>query len=228
MTIGIYKLSFTDTDRVYIGQSVNIERRYLEHLNLLSRGLSSIKLNEAFLKFGKPILEIIKICSIEELDYLENTLILEYSSHKYGFNTLSESGYRSSSHGADRYNSLADSCTYRCILSMLALTDWKLQDIADEVEVSLSVVKDINRGHTHRYLKEEYPEYYSLIMHKLNNRVSGKSSAKDRGIIYPKVVSPEGVIYEVDNATQFAVDNKINIGNFNSLLNKKRLCHQFF
>jgi hypothetical protein len=60
------------------------------------------------------------------------------------------------------------------------------------------------------------------MQNKLGLRISGSSSAKARGIIYPKVVSPLGIVYSVENATNFAKLHYINIGNFNSLLNNKR------
>lgn len=223
MTIGIYKLSFLGTTKVYIGQSLDIERRYLDHLRLMSKGLSSSKLNHAYFSFGKPNISILKSCNKEQLNFYEDAAILEFDSVKCGFNTLSESGFRSDSCGSERYNSLADKDTYLCILTMLALTNWKMQDIAEEVSISLSVIKDISRGHSHRYLQEEYPELYESAISKRGLRISGNSSAKEQGIEYPKVVSPAGIVYQVDNATQFAKLHKINIGNFNSLLNKNRL-----
>lgn len=38
MTKGIYQLSIPGCDKVYIGRSSNIEKRYLQHLNLLKKG----------------------------------------------------------------------------------------------------------------------------------------------------------------------------------------------
>lgn len=221
-TAGIYKLAFKGTHKVYIGQSLNIEKRYITHLYLMREQKSSYKLNTAYIDFGNPDIHILQVCDKDQLDDNEEMFIVKYNSVKDGFNTVYEAGYRSDSFGAARYNSLADSATYECILYMLALTDWTYKDIATEVSVTVPVVKDISRGHTHTYLKESHPEAYTLMQNKLGLRISGSSSAKARGIIYPKVVSPLGIVYSVENATNFAKLHYINIGNFNSLLNNKR------
>ena len=45
MTIGIYLLRFNGTHKVYVGQSINIEKRYTDHLYVLKRGLGTYKMH---------------------------------------------------------------------------------------------------------------------------------------------------------------------------------------
>ena len=82
MTIGIYKLIFSDVD-TYIGQSIDIEKRFKQHIYNFKNNLASIKLSEAYKVYGIPILEIIEIAkSAESLSILEEFYI------KYSLPTL--------------------------------------------------------------------------------------------------------------------------------------------
>jgi len=90
MTIGIYCLSFNNTDKVYIGQSVNIETRFKNHIWHLGSTTEILcgntKLFRAYKKHGTPIITILVTCSIEELDVNEISLIREFDSVNNGFN----------------------------------------------------------------------------------------------------------------------------------------------
>lgn len=87
MTIGIYRLIFPNTDKCYIGQSVNIERRYMQHLRSFELSSASAKLQNAYNMYGKPKLDIL-LDSIEvsELDTCENEAIEIFDSFHNGFN----------------------------------------------------------------------------------------------------------------------------------------------
>lgn len=88
MTIGIYLLKFEGTSHVYIGQSIDIEARYQEHLSNMRRDTCSDKLAAAYLLFGVPELYIIEECSIDELDQKELYYIHEANSINKGFNSF--------------------------------------------------------------------------------------------------------------------------------------------
>jgi len=87
MTCGIYILLFSNTDKVYIGQSVNIEKRFKEHIWALSVGRESPKMQEAFAKFGHPVCELLCISAVENLNSLEYMYIKEFNAVEQGFNT---------------------------------------------------------------------------------------------------------------------------------------------
>ena len=67
MITGIYALKFIGTNKVYIGQSIDIQKRFLAHIYTLSNNRGSAKLQEAYNTFGKPYVDIILECSKEEL-----------------------------------------------------------------------------------------------------------------------------------------------------------------
>jgi hypothetical protein len=68
--IGIYKIT-SPTKKVYIGQSINIEKRFKQYKSLNSK--QQPRLNYSFLKYGVEIhiFEVIEECSIELLNERE-------------------------------------------------------------------------------------------------------------------------------------------------------------
>lgn len=92
--IGIYKITNKINNKCYIGQSINIERRWKEHLN------DDIKLDraigKAFKKYGinNFTFEIIEICLEEQLDEKEIYWINYYNSYNNGYNMTLGGGGR--------------------------------------------------------------------------------------------------------------------------------------
>lgn len=68
--IGIYKIT-SPSGKVYIGQSINIKKRFLNYKRLLCKGQT--RLYSSFIKHGvnNHIFEIIIECNINELNELE-------------------------------------------------------------------------------------------------------------------------------------------------------------
>ena len=75
--IGIYKIT-SPTGRVYIGQSVNIERRWECYSSLKSK--QQVRLYSSLKKYGPDnhLFEVICECSIEELNALERSYQEQY------------------------------------------------------------------------------------------------------------------------------------------------------
>ena len=100
--------------------------------------------------------------------------------------------------------------------------------------VNVATVSSIAALYSHRWLKEDYPEAYSVLEAKKytvrksasNLTVSDKLSAKSRGIKYPNIVSPDGVIYVVDNAYKFAKERGLAPNHFQEVLNGHRKTHK--
>ena len=84
--IGIYKITNLINGKIYIGQSVDIKRRFSEHQ---SKGISSrIPLDRDIQKYKKEnfLFEVIECCSIEELNAKETYWILYYNSNVNNYN----------------------------------------------------------------------------------------------------------------------------------------------
>ena len=89
--IGIYKITSKTSGKVYVGQSINIKKRFYEHLyqafHREELGYTSI-LHQAMRKYGAEdfYLEVLEECSAEELDNREKYWIEE-------LNCMSPNGY---------------------------------------------------------------------------------------------------------------------------------------
>lgn len=88
---GIYKIINIQTNKIYIGQAINISRRWTEHKNRAFDPNSSsynTPLDRSIRKYGKEnfILEIIEECLPEELDQKEIYYIKQ-------FNCITPNGY---------------------------------------------------------------------------------------------------------------------------------------
>lgn len=90
---GIYKITNTINGKVYIGQSVNLNKRMKSHLAYLKANKHHNNyLQNSFNKYGVEafVFEVIKLCAIKELDNLEMKYILEYNSTSevFGYNLV--------------------------------------------------------------------------------------------------------------------------------------------
>ena len=105
--IGIYIIKNDINDKVYIGQSINIEKRIKEHFWKAqnSNDVSyNVAIHQAIRKYGKEHFswEILQECSEEELDTLEQEYIKK-------FNSLSPNGYNILE-GGQKIRSIANKC----------------------------------------------------------------------------------------------------------------------
>ena len=88
--IGIYKITNLKTEQCYIGQSVNLRSRLLDHIKAgLGINSSNNKFYTELKKLGPEnfMYEILEICNKEELNEREKYWIQFYQSTNYGYNT---------------------------------------------------------------------------------------------------------------------------------------------
>jgi len=206
MTIGIYILRFNNTDKVYIGKSKDIESRKSSHIYRMQKGTSSKKLNEAYLNFGVPILELLCQCDEQELDSLEEEAIYIFNSIESGFNTLKLSGTTDVNYNTgDKHQN--SKYTNEAILKVFYLLIGKeyhtFEDISNITGVSYAVIADISKGDNHRWLQNIDSDGYKRLLSQKANR---RSISNLTGIT-PKIISPEGVTYSVPNIRAFAKEH---------------------
>lgn len=87
---GIYKITNLQTQQHYIGQSVNISNRFIQHIKCgLGIGATANKLYQSMLEYGIDnfSFEVLEYCSKDLLNEKERTWIDIYSSHIYGLNS---------------------------------------------------------------------------------------------------------------------------------------------
>lgn len=87
--IGIYKITNRINGKIYIGQSIDIQYRWKQHLKALNDNkYSHLKIYQAFKKYGIEnfSFEIIEQCTENDLDEREKYWIKYYDSYNSGYN----------------------------------------------------------------------------------------------------------------------------------------------
>ena len=86
---GIYKITCMGNNKVYVGQSMSIKRRWRDHQRALKEGTHHNKhLQSAYNKYGEQSFtyEILELCSKNKLNEREQFYISIFDSFKNGFN----------------------------------------------------------------------------------------------------------------------------------------------
>lgn len=151
MSIGVYKIENLVNGKVYIGQSIHIEKRWMEHCQSSSDSLIA----QAIKKYGKhsfsfQILE--ETNDIAALNQLEANYIQQY-------NSLAPNGYNIVLIDNQQHHQF-NSYSYDIFLSIIK--DIKnsyltFKEIAEKYELDLSMIYYLNRGDYHILPNESYP-----------------------------------------------------------------------
>jgi len=228
MNSGIYLIEFKDSS-FYIGRSGNIEKRVRAHINLLKNNAHyNYKLLNKYKSVGAPTdVLVLESCDISLQIGREIFWIDIFDATEHGLNI---------SRGGDDFgigeNNPAAKYSNNEIEEVLKLIvkcpDKSLKYISDISGVSYGIVREIAKGTTHFWLRDKYPEEYAEMLLLKGTRVSKNKglSAKDRGIIYPKVVSSTGDIHSIDNARQFSIKWGLDSGSLNKLIQGKQKSHK--
>lgn len=217
-TCGIYKLNFSSTHLVYIGQSINIEHRFRQHVNSLLNNSANFKMLKAFAEYGLPSLEILCECSPNELNDLETEAIQIFNSAKYGLNIFHTSNQTPHLHGETHGCSLYTNEQIIEVATLLTDPTNKAKWISEKTKVSVDVVYDIAKLKSHAWIKSVVPEIYNKIYELSGTRKNPKTLA-DRGTVYPPVQCPNGTIYKnICNLKQFCEQHNLSRSNFRRLL----------
>lgn len=191
--VGIYKITNTINDKVYIGQSKNISQRWRVHrYRAFSKSAEDYEkpLYRAIRKYGLLAFnfEVIEECSIEDLNAKEKFWIelLDSTNPSKGYNLTKggESGYPIKL-SQDQVNQIID---------LLALTELTQQEIADKFNISQRTVSSINMGET--WLKQDvvYPirkkeDFTCQICGKPVGKMS-KYCTSCNGLVHRKTMRP--------------------------------------
>lgn len=231
MTCGIYKISFNGTDKVYIGQSTDCNRRLSEHKKLCKSGKWPKKLQEAYLTYGDFMFEILLECAPEELSYLENLAIELYDSYSNGLNGVSTAESMPINHtfGEDHPNSKYSNKQLLEVLDLLTNPSLSFNEISSITLVHRSTINSIARGVGALWLKTKYPDKWNLAQDVRKDRnsivLSKSNSASSKGIEYPKIKSPNGEIFKVTNIRAFAREHGLDSSSLAKLLKRKEHYH---
>lgn len=203
MTVGIYALYWEEQDLIYIGQSVNIERRYKDHLvKLKAQKHSNYLVQEAYTKYSIPKLHIIEVCSLSELNDKEIKWTVEFNSINTGLNIVEPGEARSgfgTNCGASKYS------RYKIlkVFSMLYKSLLPYYKISQKLNVPIGLVSSIANKISHTWLQVEYPKQYNLMIDNKSIRRIKNNIALTTNYNYPNIISPEGIEYSVEHIIPF-------------------------
>lgn len=209
MTCGIYILKFNGTDKVYVGQSENIEYRFKKHLQKLRNNSHNNKMQEAYAKYGEPYLEIIlDDLTKDQLNDAEFEAFTLYNAIDNGFNIAREPNIHENGdkNPASRYS---NEIIEQVFFQLLDINN-RYVDIELNTGVSISTIRHISNSEAHLWLKSKYPIEYKKLesLHGLA-RMSNANSALSRGIKYPPILSPSGQIFEITNIAEFCREHSL-------------------
>lgn len=202
MTTGIYRLVFKGTNKVYVGQAKNIEKRYTEHLYTFKHKLASKKLQQAYHQYGEPTYDILCECTEEELTENENLAIDVCNAYRDGFNTLrveggSTRGLTGLQHPGSKYSKIL----ILRVFSLLYTTTIPYSHIALKLGLSNQyLVNNIASGLHHLWLKTEYPiQFQKMLDNKIvRNNTNLKTLTETK-----QIKSPNGEIHNISNIAEF-------------------------
>jgi len=212
MTIGIYKLSFSDGS-IYIGQSIDIEKRYKRHLyNMETKSSNNYKLLEAYSKYGKPKLNIEQKCNITELNSYEDSLILSYSITHNILNIKKSSKDMPIQIGDKNSNAKFTNSQITEVLFLLTDTIYyNTQEIIERTGVNYNTIIAIKNFSVHRWLEEKFPERYNIL--------------RDLKAFKYKLISPDNQIFEFSNTAKFSKEHGLDKTAVSRVLKGERVSH---
>lgn len=149
---GIYKITNTKNNKVYIGQSLEILSRWKNHLKIYNNenyALYNRSLYKDMRKYGIENFQfsIVELCTKEELSNKEKYWINFYNSFESGYN---DSDY------SNCYSKLNQEQAIE-IINHLKNTKLKIYEIAKLYNVSSAAISDINLGRTWTDKTISYP-----------------------------------------------------------------------
>lgn len=151
MSIGIYKIENKLTHKVYIGQSVHIEKRWQEHCQMSTNSL----IGKAIKKYGKDNFDFSVIEFVSDVKLL-NELEAKYIKL---YNSLVPNGYNIlivDNREHHQFNTY-DYKIFQNIISDIKSSSLSFKEIASKYDLSLCLVYHLNRGTCHRLEGEIYP-----------------------------------------------------------------------
>ena len=169
MSCGIYKITNKIDNNAYIGQSINIESRWVHHRNFNEEIAGHYPLYLAFKKYGIEnfSFEIIEECDSTELNEKEKYWIAYYDTYYNGYNQTT--GGQSGENGIVKISKTDIQEIYDLLLN----SNLSQQEIAKKYNVGEDTISEINQGRTRVNPELNYP---------LRKRIKKDFFCKDCGV----------------------------------------------
>lgn len=233
MSIGIYKIENLVNHKVYIGQSINIERRKYSHKNDLKRNCQHNKLmQQDFNLYGIEnfSFEILELCAKNKLNEREQFYIQKYQSDIQGYNYTIGGKYTKETKLMEKSLRLSSYNLHQAHLIKYALyMDMDREEISKMFHISINVLYNIHH-YVWFYKINLKMNYYiihrneillSIRNHKMRKMFACGYAVYDILKKYHVTMMPK--IYEIDKRNR---DNKLKfqtklIKNYSLFLKKR-------
>lgn len=216
---------YWDIEYPYIGQTNRkLSIRASSHFNALKRGdHCNYKIQNMYdTRNILPNIEVLELCNESDLDILEELYISDFDSINSGLNIIS-GGY---SVGKGVNNSASKYSRESLIQAFHLLSDINnsFKDITKITGIPKDTLTKINTGIQHNWLREEFPSVWEDIKTiSSKSRYKSSSSALKQGKEYRDIMSPDGIVYSVNNTLEFSKEHNLPNGNLcHVLLGKRR------
>lgn len=221
MTIGIYALVFNNYNEIYIGQSVDVQKRYNSHIHYLKQGKDeNVKLHRAYSKYGIPSLEIVEECTIAELDSKELEYIILFDTVNTGLNKILP--INGIGRGTTAPASIYSEDVIRSLVPLLLDKTKTLKDIESISGINKNTIISIYNGDMHRWFSEEYHDVIPKIKELAEYRRINSRTAVFSGKVIPSIISPAGeIISNITNIRKLARELGLDPGSLNKVINGK-------
>ena len=151
--IGIYKIENLKNGKIYIGQSINIQKRFNEHQRNGYYENSQL-IDSAIFDVGIEnfSFEIIEECSLSELNDKEKYYIMYY-------NSIYPNGYNKTNGGSSNFQMFLNYSpdVLKNIIIDIKDNILSFKEIAEKYNLDLSMIYYLNRGDYHYQENENYP-----------------------------------------------------------------------
>lgn len=215
MTCGIYALYWYQTDKIYIGQSINIEGRFTTHRSLFKYGHSNYKLKNHYNQYGPPSYEILELANPSELNTLEIYYIDEFDSIHSGLNIATGGNSILGFTSGKCLNSKEELIT---VLTLLCNPKYSVSEISKITGATTNVINSIKYERRHIWLNEEYPELVEKVRDNIAKGLYQQYAQEKRYGTYAILTSPEGTTYTVTNSQVFAKQFNLNGGHLRAVI----------
>ena len=151
MSIGIYKIENLINGKIYIGQSIHIEKRWQEHCKASSNSLTA----KSIQKYGT---ENFSFQIIEETNDIALLNQLEAQYIKY-YNSLAPNGYNIILYDENEHHNFSKYTPeiLHQIVNLLKNSNLSFKEIALLYDLDVSMIYYLNRGDYHTLSNETYP-----------------------------------------------------------------------
>lgn len=157
MKKAIYKYENKINHKIYIGQTNNVNKRYQEHLSGKKDKKISL-IDKAIKKYGIENFTFDVIEWTEDYNEREEYWIEYYRSRiPYGYNVCTGGGYLPNQQKENHSQVKISEETARNIQKDLMNYNLTRRQIVKKYKVTMSIVRNINSGHTWNYYNLKYP-----------------------------------------------------------------------